>query len=205
MKEIIDSYKSLARKSEGIYKEKGSKFIALAYPVKDEEEIKSILEEVRKEYFDARHHCYAWMLGADRTRFRANDDGEPSSSAGKPILGRIDSFGLSQVLIIVVRYFGGTKLGVGGLITAYKAAAEDAIRNGKIIDRKMKQYFEVDFEYPQMNDIMAIAKEDGIDQIEHTFELSCKIKLAVALGEYESLKEVLLKLDNTEINELYIA
>ena len=202
---IQDSYRSIAKRSEGIYKEKGSKFIGLAFPVKDEEEIKEILQDVRKEYFDARHHCYAWMLGADRSRYRANDDGEPSSSAGKPILGRIESFNLSQILIIVVRYFGGTKLGVGGLITAYKSAAEDAINNAKIVERKMRQYLEINFKYPEMNAVMQIVKDDKVEQISHEFELECKMKIAVALGDLEAFKKVLLAIDNVELNELYIA
>ena len=140
---IIDTYRTLKSPSEGIYKEKGSKFLAFAFPVNNEGDIKEKLEEIRKAYHDARHHCYAWVLGADKSRFRANDDGEPSNSAGKPILGKLQSHDLSQILIIVVRYFGGVKLGVGGLINAYRSAADDAIQNGTIVKRRMKTIFEI--------------------------------------------------------------
>jgi len=203
--EVIDSYKTLSEASEGIYKEKGSKFIAFAIPVKTEEEIKVELDLIRKKYHDARHHCYAWTLGADRSRFRANDDGEPSNSAGKPILGRLDAHGLSQLLIVVIRYFGGIKLGVGGLINAYRSAAEDAILNGKIIDRKMKMYFEIHFQYDKMNEIMQLVKNSNLDQLEHDFALDCKMKLACPNGNFSELKNVLLAIDNVEVKELFVS
>ena len=205
MSEIIDTYRSLSHRSEGLYKEKGSKFIGIAIPVKDEDEIKEALDSISKEYHDARHHCYAWTLGADRSRYRANDDGEPSSSAGKPILGRLESFKLTQLLIVVVRYFGGTKLGVGGLINAYRSAAEDAINNGKIVERKMKTYFEIKFTYEVMNEVMQLVKNSTIDQLSHQFELDCQMKLACAQGEFEAIKTVFLKVENVELKELYIA
>lgn len=201
MKEIIDSYKTLESPSEGIYKEKGSKFIAFAFPVTTDEEIKEALDSIRKKYHDARHHCYAWTLGADRKKFRANDDGEPSNSAGKPILGRLDSFELTQLLIVVIRYFGGVKLGVGGLINAYRSAAEDAILNGKVVNRKMKMYFEVLFQYAQMNDVMQVVKHSNVNQIEHDFGLECKLKLACPEGEFSELKSVFLDIDNVEVVE----
>lgn len=204
MSVIIDSYKTLKDTSEGIYKEKGSKFIAVAIPVKSEEEVKEELDKVRKKYHDARHHCYAYTLGADRLKYRANDDGEPSNSAGKPILGRLESYDLTQLLIVVVRYFGGVKLGVGGLINAYRSAAEDAILNGTIVNRKMKMYFTVHFQYAQMNDIMQVAKNSNVDQIEHDFALDCKMKLACPQGEFSELKNVFLDIDNVEIKELEV-
>lgn len=202
MSEIIDSYKTLAAPSEGLYKEKGSKFIALAFPVSSEEEIKEALENTRKKYHDARHHCYAWALGIGRENYRENDDGEPNNSAGKPILGRLESNDLTQLLIIVVRYFGGTKLGVGGLINAYRSAAEDAILNGKIVERKMKMYFRILFHYDQMNDVMQVVKNADLEQMEHDFSLSCKLKLACPNAAYSNLKDVFLSIENVEIEEL---
>ena len=154
-----------------------------------------------KKYHDARHHCYAWTLGADRKRFRANDDGEPSNSAGKPILGRLDSHDLSELLIVVIRYFGGVKLGVGGLINAYRSAAEEAILNGQIVNRKMKMYFEVHFQYAQMNDIMKVVKHSNVDQIEHDFGLDCKLKLACPEGEFSEHKSVFLDIDDVKVVE----
>lgn len=202
MSEIIDSYKTLAAPSEGLYKEKGSKFIALAFPVSSEEEIKEALENTRKKYHDARHHCYAWALGIGRENYRENDDGEPNNSAGKPILGRLESNDLTQLLIIVVRYFGGTKLGVGGLINAYRSAAEEAILNGKIIEKKMKMYFNISFHYDQMNEVMQVVKNADLEQLEHDFSLSCKMKLACPNAAYSDIKDVFLSIENVEIEEL---
>jgi len=196
---IIDTYRTLKAPSEGIYKEKGSKFLAFAFPVETEEGIKQKLDEVRKKYYDARHHCYAWFLGADKSRFRANDDGEPSNSAGKPILGKLQSHDLSQVLIVVVRYFGGIKLGVGGLINAYRSAADDAILNGTIVQRKMKTFFEIQFSYEAMNDVMTFIKSKRIEQVSHQFELDCKIKLAIPQSEFEMVKKGLLKIDGVDV------
>lgn len=134
MTEFVDEYLTISKPSEGLFKDRGSKFLAFAYPVSSEDEIKEIQEHLRSEYHDARHHCYAYMLGKDKNVFRANDDGEPSSTAGKPILGQIKSYDLTNILIVVIRYFGGTKLGVSGLINAYKTAAEEALKNAKIIN-----------------------------------------------------------------------
>lgn len=197
---IIDTYRTLKSPSEGIYKEKGSKFLAFAFPVNNEGDIKEKLEEIRKAYHDARHHCYAWVLGADKSRFRANDDGEPSNSAGKPILGKLQSHDLSQILIIVVRYFGGVKLGVGGLINAYRSAADDAIQNGTIVKRRMKTIFEIHFDYEAMNDVMTIIKSNKIDQLSHQFELKCKIKLAVPQSEFKELKKEFLKVEGVAVS-----
>jgi uncharacterized YigZ family protein len=199
--EIIDTYRTLKSSSTGVYKEKGSKFLAFAFPVETEDEIKDRLYEVRKKYYDARHHCYAWFLGADKSRFRANDDGEPSNSAGKPILGKLQSHDLSQILIVVVRYFGGVKLGVGGLINAYRSAADDAILNGTIIQRKMKTFFEINFGYKAMNDVMTIIKSKKLEQLSHQFELACKIKLAVPQSEFERVKKNFLKVDGVKIEK----
>lgn len=197
---IIDTYRTLKTASEGIYKEKGSKFLAFAFPVNTEKDIKENLEKIRKKYYDARHHCYAWVLGADKSRYRANDDGEPSNSAGKPILGKLQSHDLSQVLIIVVRYFGGVKLGVGGLINAYRSAADDAIKNGVIVQRKVKTFFEIHFGYDAMNDVMTLIKSKKIEQLSHQFELDCKIKMAVPQSEYPGIKEDFLKIKGVDVS-----
>lgn len=174
-----DIYYTIASPSEGLYKEKGSKFIALAYQVHSEEEVKASMAELKKQFYDARHHCYAYSLGADMNRFRANDDGEPNHSAGDPILGQIRSAGLSNILVVVIRYFGGTKLGVGGLINAYKTAAAEAIANATIIQRHETALLRVHFEYPQMNDVMSLVKEYDLPMREQQFELDCRLILEV--------------------------
>lgn len=192
MAEIVDEYLTISKPSEGFFKEKGSKFLAFAYPVSTEDEIKAIQEQLRSDYHDARHHCYAYMLGKDRNVFRANDDGEPSSTAGKPILGQINSFELTNILIVVIRYFGGTKLGVSGLINAYKTASEEALKNAKIIKKTLHDIYELRFEYPIMNDVMKIMKEEQIEHIDQNFELSCSITLSLRKADIE---KVLSKFD----------
>lgn len=173
--EISDSYKTLKSVSFGIYKEKGSKFISEAYPVTNESEIKFNLENIRKNHHEAKHHCYAYILGKDGRVWRANDDGEPSGTAGKPIMGQIRSFELTNVLIVVSRYFGGTLLGVSGLINAYKSAAESALTNAEIIDHIIHEFYEITYPYSDMNDVMKIIKEENITQSDHTFDLECRI------------------------------
>ncbi|NDK57087.1 IMPACT family protein [Pontibacter fetidus] len=174
-----DTYRTIVAPTESIYKEKGSKFLAFAYPVFSEEDIKEHLVELRKKYFDARHHCYAYSLGADKSRYRANDDGEPNHSAGDPILGQIRSADLSNVLVVVVRYFGGTKLGVSGLINAYKTATADALSEATIIEKYETTLLQVRFEYPQMNDVMSLVKEYNLDVRNQQFELSCLLTIEV--------------------------
>ncbi|MDX5422514.1 MAG: YigZ family protein [Hymenobacteraceae bacterium] len=174
-----DTYRTIAAPSEGLYKEKGSKFIALAYPVYSEEEVKEILAGLRKQYYDARHHCYAYSLGADKSRYRANDDGEPNHSAGDPILGQIRSADLSNVLVVVIRYFGGTKLGVSGLIHAYKTATAEALAAATIEERHETALLQVHFAYPQMNDVMSLVKEYDLGVKEQQFELDCRMTLEV--------------------------
>lgn len=170
-----DSYKTIKTSSEGIYKEKGSRFLSFAFPVEQQEEIKPVLDGLRKEYHDARHHCYAYMIGQERHNWRTNDDGEPSGTAGRPILGQINSFGLTNILIVVIRYFGGTLLGVSGLINAYKTAACNAIQNGEIVVRTLHEYYEIDFPYISMNDVMKILKEENTGQSGQSFELNCSL------------------------------
>jgi uncharacterized YigZ family protein len=176
-----DSYKTIKKISQGIFKDKGSKFIAYAYPVSDKDTVKTIIENLKKEFHDARHHCFAYMIGHERTVWRVNDDGEPSGTAGKPILGQINSHGLTNILIVVVRYFGGTLLGVPGLINAYRTAADDAIGNSEIIECTVKDYFNITFPYGVLNDVMRILKEENIDQSEQIFDLECNINISVRL------------------------
>ncbi len=192
---IQDTYRTIASPTESIYKEKGSKFLAFAYPVYSEEEIKEHLAELRKKYFDARHHCYAYSLGADKSRYRANDDGEPNHSAGDPILGQIRSADLSNVLVVVVRYFGGTKLGVSGLISAYKTATADAIAEATIIEKHETILLQVNFEYPQMNDVMSLVKEYNLDVRNQQFELACILTIEVRKQLQE---EITAKLESIE-------
>ena len=182
-----DQYKTIKERSKGFFKDKSSKFYGLAFHVKSEEEIKEIRESVRKEYHDARHHVYAYRLGSDMKIFRASDDGEPSNSSGPPILGKIRSFELTDILIIVVRYFGGTKLGIPGLINAYGTAAEEAIKNAKIIIKTVTKELTINFEYPQMNDVMRIIKDNDLTILEQDFQLSCKIVLDIPESSFERI------------------
>ena len=166
-----DTYKTIARTSEGLYKEKMSKFISFAVPVSTLDEVKENLEIYQKKYYDARHICWAYMLGHQRVDFRSNDNGEPSGTAGKPILGQINSFGLTNILIVVIRYFGGIKLGTSGLIVAYREAAVEAIRANEIIECLVEDDIRVAFEYPFLNDVMRIVKEDNVTIISQYFSL----------------------------------
>lgn len=181
----LDTYNSISAPSEGLFKDNGSRFIALAYPVESEEEIKAIVDGLKKEYHDARHHCYAYRLGLKGDVFRANDDGEPSSSAGRPILGQIDSAGLSDILVVVVRYFGGIKLGIPGLIRAYKTSTKDALDNAKIIQKTASKNYKLEFAYTNMNQIMKILKDMSIPQMNHSFGDPYGIDVKVRLSNVE--------------------
>ena len=191
MNAISDTYRSIAAPSRGIYKELGSKFLAFAYPVETEEAAKKILEELRKEYFDARHHCYAWRLGRTGEPYRMNDDGEPSSTAGRPIHGQLLSNELSDILVVVVRYFGGTKLGVPGLIRAYKSATQDAIANAEIIEKVAGETLTVTFDYLQMNDVMKVLKDMDITPLNQQFDLRCTLTARVRLSRIEEFRKQL--------------
>lgn len=190
-KPIIDRYKSISKLSKGLYKDNGSKFLAFAYPVETVEEIKEIIAGLKKEYFDARHHCYAYRLGHLGDVLRMCDDGEPSSTAGKPILGQILSNELSDILVVVVRYFGGIKLGVPGLIKAYKTSTSDAIDNAEIIEKVAKEFYTVEFDYLQMNDVMKVFKEMALPILEQNFDLACSILTSVPLSQVEQFKDQL--------------
>ncbi len=179
-----DSYKSISKPSTGIYKELGSKFLSFAYPVSSEEEVKNILTEIRKTYFDARHHCYAYRLGVNGEIWRANDDGEPSSSSGKPILGQLLSNEISDVLVVVVRYFGGIKLGIPGLIKAYKAATIDAIDNTEIIEKIAVRVIKFCFDYLLMNNMMKLIKEYSAVILEQQSDNLCTITVTIRESNY---------------------
>lgn len=191
MNSISDTYRSIGAPARGTYKELGSKFLAFAYPVETEEEVKTILASLRKEYFDARHHCYAWRLGLRGEPFRMNDDGEPSSSAGRPILGQLLSRELSDVLVVVVRYFGGVKLGVPGLIRAYRTATQDALDQAGTVEKIAGEIFTIQFEYLQMNDVMKVLKELGITPLSQQFDLRCTIVARVRLTQIEDFRKQL--------------
>lgn len=196
-----DTYKTIADISEGIYTEKRSKFIAVALPVRTHEEIKSYLEQYQKKYYDARHVCYAYMLGHERKDFRANDNGEPSGTAGKPILGQINSNELTDILIIVVRYFGGIKLGTSGLIVAYRAAAAEAIAAAEVIEKTVDEDITIGFEYPFMNDIMRIVKEEEPEILEQSYDMDCLITLRIRKSMMDKLRSRLEKVETARIIE----
>ena len=197
-----DTFKTIEKPSEGLFKDKGSRFISYAFPVDSEEMIKEIVHSIKKEHHSARHHCYAWRLGANKLIFRVNDDGEPSSSAGKPILGQIQSFDLSNILIVVVRYFGGTLLGVSGLINAYRNAALDAIQQAVIIERLVENNLLVEFDYSVMNEVMKIFKDEKLPQVDPKFDLCCKIKTHIRLSDSERIEQGLLKIDTVKVMSL---
>lgn len=196
-----DTYKTIEGQSESVYTEKRSKFIAIAIPVCTLAEIKQYLEEYQKKYYDARHVCYAYMLGAERKDFRANDNGEPSGTAGKPILGQINSNELTDILVIVVRYFGGIKLGTSGLIVAYRTAAAQAIAEATVIEKTVDQDVTVAFEYPFMNDVMRIVKEESPEILEQSYDMDCFMRLRIRKSLMPRLRSRLEKVETLHFPE----
>ena len=194
-----DTYRTIRDLSEGYYTEKRSRFLSFALPVRTPDEVKTQVDAYRKKYYDARHVCWAYMLGPDRTVFRANDDGEPSSTAGKPILGQINSNNLTDILIIVVRYCGGIELGTSGLIVAYRTAAAEAIAAAHIEERTVDETITITFEYPHLNSVMRIVKEDKPDVLAQSFELTCEMTLRIRQSRMDALKSRLLKVDSLRI------
>lgn len=179
-----DTYRTISKPSkEVLFKDRNSKFFGYAYPVTNEDEIKSHIEQLKKQHYQARHWCYAWVLGKEYERFRANDDGEPSNSGGAPIHGQLQSFDLTNVLVVVVRYFGGTKLGVGGLINAYRTGAKLALESSSILERTIDVHFSIIFEYPLMNTVMRLIKDENIQIIEQNMSLNCEYLLAIRQQE----------------------
>lgn len=193
-----DEYLTLATPSESFYKEKGSKFLGFAFPVKTEEEVKSRLSDLKNKHHDARHHCYAYLLGPSGDHYRMNDDGEPSSTAGKPILGQIRSHKLTNVFIVVVRYFGGTLLGTSGLIRAYKTAADQAIQNGRIIKKTLQSLYELEFDYELMNEVMKLLHELDVQPYERDFQEKCRFRLGIRKNREEKAREYFRKIPRLE-------
>ena len=182
-----DTYKTIIGNSQGIYKEKGSRFVSVAIPVSDQEQIKPIIDKIRKEHHDAKHHCYAYMLGHERLIWRVNDDGEPSGTGGKPILGQINSHGLSNLIIVVSRYFGGTLLGVSGLLNAYKSAAASALANATVTEKTVNEYYELTFPFSSLKDVMKVLKEENLGQSEQLFDLECSLKFNLRVSVKEKV------------------
>ena len=196
-----DTYKTISGISESVFTEKRSKFIAIAIPVRSVAEIKNLLEQYQKKYYDARHVCYAYMLGPERKDFRANDNGEPSGTAGKPILGQINSHELTEVLVIVVRYFGGIKLGTSGLIVAYRTAASQALAEATVIEKTVDDEVTVAFEYPFMNDVMRIVKEESPEIMEQSYDMDCIMTLRIRKSQMPRLRSRLEKVETLRFPE----
>ena len=200
--QIRDSYKSIAAESRGLFKDNGSRFIAHAYPVETEEEVKEIVAALKKEYYDARHHVYAYRLGYLGDKFRANDDGEPSGSSGRPVLGQIDSNELSDILVVVVRYFGGIKLGIPGLIRAYKTATADAIANAEIVEKIASKMYKVHFGYMAMNSVMKVFKDMGLEQKNQQFDMECSMETKVRLSQVDTFLERMEDVEGCRVDEI---
>lgn len=192
-----DAYKTINNKATGLYKDKGSKFISFAFEVASENEIKKHIDDIKKEYFDARHHCYAYALGANRAIYRTFDDGEPSGTAGKPIFGQIQAFNLTNILIVIVRYFGGTLLGTGGLIQAYKNAANNALCNSSIVEKTFNQIISIHFNYLVSNQIMKIVKDYNLKPLNPKFENNSSIMLEIRKSLVSEITEKVLEIENT--------
>ncbi len=197
--QIKDTYSSIASRSDGLFKDNGSRFIAQAYPVGSEEQVKDIVDRIKKEYHDARHHCYAYRIGLDGSVWRANDDGEPSGSAGRPILGQIDSAGLSDVLVVVIRYFGGIKLGIPGLIRAYKTSTADALANATVVEKVAGNDYKVTFPYLSMNSVMKVAKDLSLPQRDQSFAEECSMVLRVRLSQEADFLERISGIDGLDV------
>lgn len=197
-----DIYKTIEKSSTGFFKDKGSKFFSYIYPLSNEEEVKDLIQILKKEHHNARHHCYAWRIGTEEIKHRSNDDGEPSSTAGKPILGQLQSFELTNVLLVVVRYFGGTLLGVSGLINAYRNAATDAIQNAEILEKQIKRYFEASFTYNEMNQVMHILKSDLYQIINTDFQEDCRIIFSTGKSNADRVAEVFKDLYKVKIKQI---
>jgi uncharacterized YigZ family protein len=194
-----DTYKTIEKSAEGVYKDRGSKFIALAFPVNTEEEVKKIQAELRKKYHDARHHCFAYLLGFDKSAYRMNDDGEPSGTAGRPIFGQIQSNDLTNILIVVVRYFGGTLLGVRGLIDAYKGAAADALKNARIINKTVNEVYEITFDYSAMNTVIKILKDNEAETLSSKYELDGNVVFRIRKNQSDKICKQLKQIENLSL------
>ena len=201
---IKDTYASIAGRSDGLFKDNGSRFIAQAYPVESEEEVKEIVGSLKKEYHDARHHCFAYRLGLDGSRWRANDDGEPSGSAGRPILGQIDAAGLSDILVVVIRYFGGIKLGIPGLIRAYKTSTADALAQATVVEKVAGKDYRLSFPYLSMNAVMKVVKDMSLPQKDQYFAERCSILLRVRLSQEAAFLDRVSNIEGVDVDEVKI-
>ncbi len=197
-----DTYKTITGTSSGIYKEKGSRFVSAAMPIYDQEQIKTIIDKIRKEHHDAKHHCFAYMLGYDRQIWRVNDDGEPSGTGGRPILGQINSLGLTNIIIVVSRYFGGTLLGVSGLINAYRTAAALALENSKVVEKTINEYYEITFPFSSLNDVMKILKEENLGQSQQVFDIECRLNLNFRVSMKEKVLNRLSRVESLNLRFL---
>ena len=195
---FTDTYKTISGPSEAIFKDKASKFLAFAYPVLNEEEIKEYLVNLRKLHFSSNHHCYAWMLGFDKSAYRMNDDGEPSGTAGRPIYGQLLSYDLTNVLVVVVRYFGGTKLGVSGLINAYKTVTSDALSSANIVEKIVFDIYNLKFPYEDLNQVMKLVKEENLSISSPIFDSTCSLEMAIRRNKVEILLEKLKRINKQQ-------
>jgi uncharacterized YigZ family protein len=198
-----DTYKTIKSTSEGLFKDRGSKFLAYAYPIEHENEVKALVDNLRKEHFKAVHHCYAYRLGLDKNNFRVNDDGEPSGTAGRPILNVLFSQEITNILVVVVRYFGGTLLGVPGLINAYKSATAEALATANIIEKTVNEVYSVSFEFVQMNDVMKVVKEFNLKIRNQTYDNQCTMELEFRKTLTNQVIGKLEKIDNIAIEYLF--
>jgi len=199
---MSDEYRTIEKEATGYFKDKGSKFFAFAFPVTDEEQVKEHIQQLKKEHHSARHHCYAWRIGTEEIATRANDDGEPSSTAGKPILGQLTSYDVTNILVVVVRYFGGTLLGVSGLINAYKSATMDVLNNSEILTKRIENSFELSFEYPLLNTVMQTIKQAELEIVNTDFRESCKLIFKVRKADAQKARQTFESIYGVEIKTL---
>jgi uncharacterized YigZ family protein len=199
---VQDSYKTIKSPGEGFYKDKGSKFYAYVYPVQSEEEIKEILVSIKKEHHSARHHCYAWKLGKEKVIYRYNDNGEPSSTAGKPIFRQLQKYDVTNVLMVVVRYFGGTLLGTSGLINAYRAAAADALENAEIIVNIIEIFYRLTYSYNEMNTVMRTINQENLNIINTHFEADCKVDISLPISQSTRVEKIFSQIEGVEIKKI---
>lgn len=194
-----DTYKIITTEGEGLYKEKGSKFVAVAFPVRTEADVKARVAAIRKKYFDAKHHCYAFMIGSDKSCYRSSDDGEPSGTAGKPILNQILSKDVTNVCVVVTRYFGGQLLGVPGLINAYKTSAREALDNCTVVEKTVDEVYALEFDYPLLNDVMRVLKEENLEQQNPKYEMRCYLEISVRQKESDRIIEKIKRLFGVDV------
>ncbi len=194
-----DTYKIITTEGEGLYKEKGSKFVAVAFPVRTEADVKARVAAIRKKYFDAKHHCYAFMIGPDKSCYRSSDDGEPSGTAGKPILNQILSKDVTNVCVVVTRYFGGQLLGVPGLINAYKTSAREALDNCTVVEKTVDEVYALGFDYPLLNDVMRVLKEENLEQQNPKYEMRCYLEISVRQKESDRIIEKIKRLFGVDV------